>query len=136
MAKTYVCEVVVPERPCLLSPWCSRALRDSEGELGVLANHIPLITALKPGEVLATFADERTTSRIVISGGFMDVAQERTDDTAELAQKWTRSMSPCGGGSGRCAQDAVRSCPGSPEANEAQRAAAHAEAQIRAARSA
>ncbi len=46
----------------------------SEGELGILANHAPLMTSLGPGEVRVTLADDRTTSHIVIAGGFMEVA--------------------------------------------------------------
>ncbi len=46
----------------------------SEGQLGILANHAPLMSELSPGEVLVTLADGRTTSHLVISGGFMEVA--------------------------------------------------------------
>ncbi len=46
----------------------------SEGQLGILANHAPLMSELAPGEVLATLADGRTLSHLVISGGFLEVA--------------------------------------------------------------
>ena len=46
----------------------------SEGQLGVLAGHAPLMSELVPGEVLATLADGRTVSHLVISGGFLEVA--------------------------------------------------------------
>ncbi len=46
----------------------------SEGQLGILANHAPLMSELVPGEVLATLADGRTLSHLVISGGFLEVA--------------------------------------------------------------
>lgn len=61
----------------------------SEGQLGILANHAPLMTELSPGEVLATLADGRTTAHIVISGGFMEVAPGggRTTILADHAER-------------------------------------------------
>ena len=62
-----------------------------KGELGILADHAPLMTELKPGEVRVTLADGRTTSHIVISGGFMEVAAApdggRTTILADSAER-------------------------------------------------
>lgn len=61
----------------------------SEGQLGILANHAPLMSELAPGEVLATLADGRTLSHIIISGGFLEVAPDggRTTILADSAQR-------------------------------------------------
>lgn len=63
----------------------------ADGELGVLANHIPLMTSLKPGEVRVVLPDGRTTSRIVIGGGFMEIASTkdggRTTILADSAER-------------------------------------------------
>ena len=59
----------------------------TEGYLGVLAGHAPLMTELVPGEIRATLADGRTTSHIVISGGFMEVTGSRTTVLADSAER-------------------------------------------------
>ncbi|PJG86062.1 F0F1 ATP synthase subunit epsilon [Conservatibacter flavescens] len=43
-----------------------------EGELGILAGHIPLLTAIKPGIVKLTLADDKEEV-IYVSGGFLEV---------------------------------------------------------------
>ncbi|NBI12217.1 F0F1 ATP synthase subunit epsilon [[Haemophilus] felis] len=43
-----------------------------EGELGILAGHTPLLTAIKPGIVKITFADGKEDV-IYVSGGFLEV---------------------------------------------------------------
>ncbi|RUO27009.1 F0F1 ATP synthase subunit epsilon [Aliidiomarina minuta] len=44
----------------------------SEGEMGILPGHLPLLTALKPGMVQVTFADGKE-DLFYIAGGFMEV---------------------------------------------------------------
>ncbi len=74
MAATYILDVVTPERVMLSEEVTETIAPGSEGQLGILALHAPLMTELGPGEVLTTLADGRTTSHIVISGGFLEVA--------------------------------------------------------------
>lgn len=53
----------------------------SEGELGILVNHAPLVTTLKAGNVKIYKDDQKTiTQEIEIAGGFMDVK----DNTCQL----------------------------------------------------
>jgi F-type H+-transporting ATPase subunit epsilon len=63
----------------------------ADGELGILARHAPLMTSLKPGELKVTLADGRTTSHIVISGGFLEVSHAGSvtvlADSAERADE-------------------------------------------------
>jgi F-type H+-transporting ATPase subunit epsilon len=42
-----------------------------EGELGILPNHAPLMTALRPGEILVRKDGEE--SYLAVSGGFLEV---------------------------------------------------------------
>jgi len=74
MAATYTLDVVTPERIMLSEEVIQTIAPGSEGQLGILANHAPLMSELVPGEVLATLADGRTLSHLVISGGFLEVA--------------------------------------------------------------
>ena len=74
MANSYTLDVVTPERIMLSERVTDTIAPGTEGELGIQANHAPLMTGLKPGEVRVTLADGRTTSHIVIGGGFMEVS--------------------------------------------------------------
>lgn len=108
----------------------------SEGELGIMANHAPLMTELRPGEIRATHADGRTTSHIVvISGGFMEVTQQGTTilaDYAERADEIDISRAEADLASARAMlADAVL---GTPEADQARQAVQNAETRIRASR--
>ena len=89
MAATYTLDVVTPERIMLSEAVTQTIAPGSEGQLGILANHAPLMTELAPGEVLATLADGRTTAHIVISGGFLEVAADggRTTILADRAER-------------------------------------------------
>lgn len=108
----------------------------ADGELGVLAGHIPLMTSLRPGEVRATLPGGRTTSHIVIGGGFMEIAATldggRTTilaDSAERADEIdvTRAESDL---------DAARQMladaeSGSPQHDQARQSVALAETRVR-----
>ena len=63
----------------------------ADGQLGVLANHAPLMTSLVPGEVVVTLADGRTVAHIVISGGFLEVAGTDGGRTTILADRAERA---------------------------------------------
>ncbi len=109
----------------------------SEGQLGILANHAPLMTELAPGEVLATLADGRTTAHIVISGGFMEVAPGggRTTilaDYAERADEIDRTRAESDLAAAR--QMLAEAEAGSDRQTEALRSVAHAETRIRVSR--
>lgn len=106
----------------------------SEGQLGILANHAPLMTELVPGEVLATLADGRTVSHIIISGGFMEVAPQGGHttilaDSAERADEIdvTRAESDLAA----ARQMLAEADPGSDQQAVARRSVAHAETRIR-----
>ncbi|MBI4297180.1 MAG: F0F1 ATP synthase subunit epsilon [Chloroflexi bacterium] len=59
-----------------------------EGELGILPRHAPLLTTLKPGEVMVRKEDVETS--IFVSGGFLEVLENKVTvlaDTAERAEE-------------------------------------------------
>lgn len=135
MANTYPLEVVTPERVMLSENVIQTIAPGSEGQLGILANHAPLMTALAPGEVRVTLTDGRTTSHIVIGGGFMEVAAldgGRTTilaDSAERADEIdvTRAEEDLAAARQMLSEAEV----GTPQAAEAQQAIAHAESRVR-----
>ena len=53
-----------------------------EGELGILPNHTPLMTAIKPGIVKFTLGNEEV---IYVSGGFLEVQPKVVTVLADVA---------------------------------------------------
>lgn len=59
-----------------------------DGQLGILPNHAPLLTALQPGEIRVVREGEE--SYMAVSGGFLEVMANRVTilaDTAERAEE-------------------------------------------------
>ncbi len=137
MAATYILDVVTPERVMLSEEVIQTIAPGSEGQLGILAHHAPLMSELAPGEVLATLADGRTLSHLVISGGFLEVAPQDGHttilaDSAERADEINVSRAEEDLAAAR--QMLADADGGSGTAAEAQRAVAHAETRIRVSR--
>jgi F-type H+-transporting ATPase subunit epsilon len=65
--------VVTPERVAFEQDARSIVAPGSEGYLGILTNHAPLITALAPGKLVVT-DDSNRMSDFALSGGFLEVA--------------------------------------------------------------
>ncbi|MBO8168505.1 MAG: F0F1 ATP synthase subunit epsilon [Thermoanaerobacteraceae bacterium] len=86
--KRITVEVVTPERSVIEKEIESLVIPASEGYLGVLPGHAPLVTGLQPGVVrMKTGGSE---DRMAISGGFMEVMNDKVTimaDTAELAEE-------------------------------------------------
>ena len=79
-------EIVTPEKRVLDAEVDSVTVPTASGEAGILPNHAPLVSALKPG-VLA-YSIKGTTDRIAVSGGFVEVNNDKVAvlvDTAETA---------------------------------------------------
>jgi F-type H+-transporting ATPase subunit epsilon len=56
-----------------------------EGELGILPHHAPLITMLKPGEVLIRKDSEETY--LFVSGGFLEVRPDKIIILADASER-------------------------------------------------
>jgi len=56
-----------------------------EGQLGVLPHHAPLMTMLKPGELLVRKDGEEFS--LVITGGFLEVRPDRVIILADAAER-------------------------------------------------
>ncbi len=77
--------VVTPEHTVVDEPVTEIVTRSVEGELGVLAHHMPLITPLVP-HVMTVYQDGEGTQSIVVSGGFMEVGSEGVLILADAAE--------------------------------------------------
>jgi len=76
-------EIVTPEKKVFDDTVDSVTVPTASGDAGILPNHAPLISALRPG--ILTYSNKGTTSQMVVSGGFMEVSNNAvsvlTDNT-------------------------------------------------------
>ena len=76
-------DIVTPEAKIYSGEVEDVYLPGVEGELGVLANHVPLVTGLQPGE-LRYKVDGKVEERAV-GEGFVEVTQEKVTVLTDLA---------------------------------------------------
>jgi F-type H+-transporting ATPase subunit epsilon len=69
-------EIVSPERLLLSRPVDMVVIPASEGDMGVLEGHAPMIVMLRGG-VIALYEGERITDQMFVAGGFAEVTPER-----------------------------------------------------------
>lgn len=85
MAETLTLELVDPERVLASEPVEMVVLPGVEGDFGVLPNHAPLVSLLRPG-VIALYEGAKITRRIFVAGGFVEVNEQGCVVLAEGAQ--------------------------------------------------
>lgn len=81
-------KIVTPERTVLESEIDQLTLPTQEGEITVLPGHIPLISVLSPGELIAREGEKETA--MAVSGGIVEVRKNEIvilADTAERAEE-------------------------------------------------
>lgn len=81
--------IVTPEQVFFDAEVASLIVPGTEGYLGVLSNHAPLITALKPGEIEYRDPDDKSHF-LAVSGGFLEVSGNVATllaDSVEEAEK-------------------------------------------------
>ena len=77
-------EIVTPERRALETDVDSVTVPTASGEAGILPNHAPLVSALKPG--ILTYTQKSAINRLAVSSGFIEVNADKVAvmvDTAE-----------------------------------------------------
>lgn len=81
-------EIVTPEKRVLSEIVDAVTVPTARGEVGILQNHAPLISALRAG--ILSYSRSGTVERMVIAGGFLEVSQNNVSvlaDTAERAEE-------------------------------------------------
>ena len=76
MARPFSVDVVSPEGTLWSGDARFLVARTTEGEIGILAGHEPLMAALAAGAVLIDHDDDQRTT-IAVHGGFMQVVENR-----------------------------------------------------------
>jgi F-type H+-transporting ATPase subunit epsilon len=84
MAEKLPFDLVSPERLLLSEDAEMVTLPGTEGDLGVLAGHEPLITTLRPG-VIEVKGGARGDERFFVMGGFADIGPAKLTVLAEEA---------------------------------------------------
>lgn len=82
---TIAVEIVTPERVVYRGDARIVVARGLEGDLGVLPNHIPMVTPLKIAPVLVK-KHEGADDTIAVSGGMMEVRKDKITILAESAE--------------------------------------------------
>lgn len=88
MARTFQLSIVAPDRSVVDEPVSSVIAPGIEGYFGIMAGHMPLIAALRPG--LLEYVDSNNQRNYVhLGGGFAEVSASRVTvlaDEASLAK--------------------------------------------------
>lgn len=77
-------EIVTPEKKVMSEAVESVTVPTATGEVGILENHAPLISYLKPG--ILSYAKSGSNEKMVISGGFVEVSNNNVSILANLAE--------------------------------------------------
>ena len=78
-------ELVTPERAILSTSAYMVELPGSEGDMGVLADHAPVMTTIRDGEVRVYASAGAPPQRISVEGGFAEVNERGLTVLAERA---------------------------------------------------
>ncbi|MGI8812942.1 MAG: F0F1 ATP synthase subunit epsilon [Pyrinomonadaceae bacterium] len=79
-------EIVTPEKRVIDTEVDSVTVPTATGEAGILPNHAPLISALKPG--ILSYSNKGSVEKLAVSGGFVEVSNDQVSvltDSAENA---------------------------------------------------
>jgi F-type H+-transporting ATPase subunit epsilon len=74
---TFKLEVITPLKKVLETEVERVILRTSEGDMGILAKHAPLVAELVIGEMKIK-SEDGTEERYFVSGGFLEISRDKT----------------------------------------------------------
>jgi F-type H+-transporting ATPase subunit epsilon len=134
MAKTLHVDIVSAEQS-IFSGEASMVIAPGEaGELGILPEHMPLLTRIKPGTVRIQPAGGGDEEVIYVSGGMMEVQPDRVTVLADTSVRAHDLDEAKAMEAERLAKDALANRTGAMELAKAQAELAQAAAQIAAIR--
>ena len=83
MADTLKLEIVTPEGVAFSDSVDVVTLPGAEGELGIYPQHVPLLTRIVPGEVVARKGGQEFT--LAVGDGFVEITGDRVSVLTDLA---------------------------------------------------
>jgi F-type H+-transporting ATPase subunit epsilon len=81
---TLLLEIVTPERKVYSDDVDMVIVRGNQGELGIMPNHIPLVTPLEVAPIVIKKGDQEHL--VAVSGGFVEVRKDKVVVLAESAE--------------------------------------------------
>ena len=78
-------EIVTPEKKVFDDAVDVVTVPTASGEVGILPNHAPLISSLKPG--VLSYSTKGATEKMVIAGGFVEVNSNKVSILADVAER-------------------------------------------------
>ena len=85
MAETLAFELVSPEKLLVSEDAALVVVPGTDGNIGVLPRHIPLISTLRPGVIDVQKTRGDSAHRVFVAGGFVEVTGERCTVLADQA---------------------------------------------------
>lgn len=76
--------IVTPERSLVTDMVNQVNIPGSEGDLGILYDHAPILTTMRPGQL--SYEKGSETVYLVVSGGYLEVTDNRVTVLAETAE--------------------------------------------------
>ena len=73
----FALEIVTPDRLVISDEAEKVVCPGSEGEFGVLPNHVPLITKMRIGEVRCVDTTMKSEHILVVTGGYVEVTSDK-----------------------------------------------------------
>lgn len=86
MAKEFTLSVVAPDREVVAESVTSVVAPGTSGYFGVMADHLPLVAALKPG-LLEYLGPQGQRHFVYVGGGFVEVKENRMTVLADEASR-------------------------------------------------
>ena len=77
-------QIITPDKIAYDDEIDSLTLPTTEGEITILPNHIPLVTAVKPGEIM--IRKDQKTHQMAVMKGFLEVSENKVKLMAEAAE--------------------------------------------------
>ncbi|MBA2379255.1 MAG: F0F1 ATP synthase subunit epsilon [Blastocatellia bacterium] len=77
-------EIVTPERKVIEAEVDSVTVPTASGEAGIMMNHAPLISALKPGVLTVTTGSN--AEKLAVSTGFVEVSNNQVSVLTDVAE--------------------------------------------------
>jgi F-type H+-transporting ATPase subunit epsilon len=78
-------EIVTPEKKVFDETVDNVTVPTATGEIGILPNHAPLISALRSG--ILAYSHKGASEKLVVSGGFVEVSSNKVSILTDVAER-------------------------------------------------
>ena len=78
-------EIVTPEKKVFDEAVDAVTIPTGTGEIGVMPNHAPLISTIRPG--VLSYTNRGATEKLVVAGGFVEISNNKVSVLADSAER-------------------------------------------------